>query len=55
MHTYSTREAAEILGYSRVTLARHVKDGTAEHLRPIIVGRNIRFPKATIDAMVSAV
>lgn len=53
MHTYSTREAAEILGYSRVTLARHVKDGTADHLNPIIVGRNIRFPKATIDRLVN--
>lgn len=52
--TYSTQEAAKILGYNRVTLARHVKNGTAEHLKPIIVGRNIRFPKTTIDRMVSA-
>lgn len=54
MKTYSTQEAANILGYSRVTLARHVKDGTASHLNPIIIGRNIRFPKATIDNLVGA-
>lgn len=29
-------------------------DGTAEHLKPIIVGRNIRFPKAVIDGMIAA-
>ena len=52
--TYSTQETAKLLGYNRTTLARHVKNGTAEHLKPIIVGRNIRFPKAVIDNMVVA-
>ena len=50
--TYSTQEVAEILGYNRTTLARHVKNGTAEPLKPIIVGRNIRFPKPVINKLV---
>ena len=51
--TYSTQETAKLLGYNRTTLARHVKNGSAAQLRPIIVGRNIRFPKTVIDSMVS--
>ena len=50
--TYKTQETAEILRYNRANLARHVKNGTAEHLKPIIVGRNIRFSKAVIDMLV---
>lgn len=50
--TYSTPEVANLLGVHRATIARHVREGSAEHLHPITVGRVIRFPKAVIDRLV---
>lgn len=50
--TYSAAEAAAILGFGKSTLLEHVAKGTANHLKPIRLGRAVRFPKATIDRLV---
>ena len=53
--TYSAAEAAAILGFGRSTLLDHVRNGSAAHLRPVRLGRAVRFPKATIDAIAAGV
>lgn len=50
--TYSVAETAEILGVSARSIYRHVKSGTAAHLRPITVGDRIVFPRRVIDSLV---
>ena len=47
--TYSSAEAAAILGIGKSTLTRHVSEGTADHLHPVRVGSTLRFPKNIID------
>lgn len=49
--TYSAAETAAILGFGKSTLLEHVAKGTADHLKPIRLGRAIRFPKTTIDQL----
>ena len=50
--TYSAAETAAILGIGKSTLTDHVREGTADHLHPIRVGRTIRFPMNVIDGLV---
>lgn len=52
--TYTARETAALLGIGHTTLCRHVREGTADHLRPIRVGQTIRFPRAHIDRLVES-
>lgn len=49
--TYSAAETATILGIGKSTLTDHVRNGTAEELRPIRVGKTIRFPMSVIDSL----
>lgn len=49
--TYTARETADLLGIGHTTLCRHVKTGGADHLKPIVVGTTIRFPRAHIDSL----
>jgi len=53
--TYSAAETAAILGFGKTTLLEHVRTGRADHLHPVRLGRAIRFPKATIDAIAEGV
>lgn len=49
--TYSARETAEIIGVPYSTLTEMVREGRVDHLRPIRVGRQTRFPKVHIDRL----
>lgn len=48
--TYTVSEAARILGIPESTLYRQLRDGNADHLRPIRVGV-WRLPRRVIDAL----
>lgn len=48
--TYTVSESALILGIPESTLYRQLRDGKAEHLRPIRVGV-WRLPRRIIDAL----
>ena len=47
--TYTLREVADILGVPYSTLAQQVREGKADHLRPIRVGTRTVFPRIHID------
>lgn len=49
--TYSAAETAEIIGISKSTICKWVRDGKADQLAPIKVGHALRFPRAVIDRL----
>lgn len=46
---YSLAETSTIIGIPYSTLRAQVRAGKADHLRPLIVGPKIVFPKKLID------
>lgn len=48
--TYSQAETAALIGVSYTTINELVKAGTSP-VTPLKVGRQYRFPKATVDRM----
>lgn len=53
--TYSVAAAAQILGVGRTTLYRAVREGRADHLRPIHIGGTVRLPARIVDALAEGV
>lgn len=49
--TYSARETATLIGIGYSTLCQAVREGRADHLKPIRVGETMRFPRYHIDAI----
>ncbi|MBG9333148.1 helix-turn-helix domain-containing protein [Corynebacterium belfantii] len=49
--TYSAAETAAILGISKSTICRSVREGKAQQLKPIKLGEALRFPRTVIDAL----
>lgn len=48
--TYSTDEAAEVLGVPYSTLAQQAREGRAGDLRPFQIGDRWRWPRRLVDA-----
>lgn len=49
--TYSVPETAALLGFATSTLYQQVREGRADHLKPIRLGTKTRFPKSHIDRL----
>ena len=49
--TYSAQETADILGISKSTLLKAVRDGEATDLHPIRVKTVVRFPRIVVDQL----
>lgn len=49
--TYSAAETAAILGMSKSTICKWVREGEADQLKPIKLGEALRFPRVVIDAL----
>lgn len=50
--TYSVLEAATKLGIAENTLRRAIAEGNAP-VKPIVIGRSQRIPKAPLDALLA--